>query len=97
MSTQLRGYRYRLCPTPEQRHHLSRWAGCCRWVYNAALALRESARKTGGEVPGYAAMCRQLTGWKQNHPWLREPSAVVLQQALKDLEQAVQRICSGLS
>ncbi len=38
MVPQLRGLRYKLAPTGEQRRLLARWAGCCRYVFNAGLA-----------------------------------------------------------
>jgi putative transposase len=36
----LRGFRYRFYPTPEQENLLRRTLGCCRLVYNKALADR---------------------------------------------------------
>ena len=58
MSLIKRAYRYRCYPTAEQRQVLARTFGCCRWVYNQALA-----RKTDG-LPrsGATALLRRPLG-----------------------------------
>ncbi|MGN5239442.1 MULTISPECIES: helix-turn-helix domain-containing protein [unclassified Rhodococcus (in: high G+C Gram-positive bacteria)] len=53
----LKRYRYRAYPTGEQHHALSRLFGCCRVVFNDALAARESARRAGRPIPGTS--CRR--------------------------------------
>jgi putative transposase len=95
MVASLRGYRYLLSLTGEQERELTRWAGCCRWVFNQALAAREAAYQATGEAPGYAALCKLLTAWKRENDWLRLPPAMVLQQALKDLDAGYQRFFAG--
>ena len=84
-------YRYRLIPTRSQRSALARWAGCARWVYNAALAERERVYRTTGKGAGYAALCRALAGWRAEHDWLRAAPSQVGQQAARDLTDAYTR------
>jgi len=88
MVTQLRGTRYRLSPTGEQRRVLSRWAGCCRYVFNAALAQRQATYANTGRGLSYGALCKKLTVWKTKLPWLKHPPAMLLQQAIRDLDTA---------
>lgn len=41
----LRAYKYRLYPTDEQKVLFAKTFGCCRFVYNWALALKIEAYK----------------------------------------------------
>ena len=88
MGQDLRGHRYKLSPTGEQRRLLNRWAGCCRYVFNTALAHRQAAYTTTGKGLSYAALCKQLTAWKKTLIWLKQPPAMLLQQAIRDLDTA---------
>ena len=49
MSLIKRAYRYRFYPTSEQRQVLARTFGCCRWVYNQALARKTTAYREAGQ------------------------------------------------
>jgi len=88
MGMALRGHRYKLSPTGEQRRQLARWAGCCRYVFNTALAHRQATYVSTGKGISYAALCKQLTAWKKVLPWLKKPPAMLLQQAIRDLDDA---------
>ncbi|MBL3669709.1 transposase [Streptomyces sp. M2CJ-2] len=84
-------YAFRLDPTPGQRSALARAFGCARVVYNDAIAARERARAAGQPFPTAGLLSRTLiTEAKQTRErsWLGEVSAVVLQQALRDVEAA---------
>ncbi|MBL3664680.1 transposase [Streptomyces sp. M2CJ-2] len=84
-------YAFRLDPTPGQRSALARAFGCARVVYNDAIAAREQARAAGRPFPTAAVLSRTLiTEAKKTRErsWLGEVSAVVLQQALRDVEAA---------
>lgn len=94
-----RAYRYRFYPTPEQETLLRRTVGCCRFVYNRALALRQEAWTQRQEkLSGYDLM-KRLTAWKKDEEteWLREVSNVPLQQTINDLEVAYQNFFSKRS
>lgn len=85
-----RAYRYRFYPTPEQESLLRRTVGCCRFVYNRALALRQEAWTQRQEkLSGYDLM-KKITEWKKDPEteWLSEVSIVPLQQAVNNLEVA---------
>ena len=66
------------------------FAGCCRVVFNKALALQEEQRKHKEKKSGYAELCKLLTAWRHapETQWLAEAPVHPLQQALKDLERA---------
>ena len=88
-SVQLR-YNYRLYPTPGQRIALARAFGCARVVFNDGLAARQEAHQAGLPYPSDGDLSARLTAAKATpeRAWLGEVSAVVLQQALADLNAA---------
>jgi putative transposase len=83
-------YSYRLYPDASQCEALARAFGCARVVFNDALAARKAAREAGEKYLPDAEMSKRLTASKQTpgRAWLGEVSAVVLQQALADLNKA---------
>src|SRR5712671_6410276 len=89
LGVQLR-YNYRLYPTPGQRAALARAFGCARAVFNDGLQARLEARAAGLPYITDAELSGRLTAAKATpeRAWLGEVSAVVLQQALADLNAA---------
>jgi putative transposase len=83
-------YNYRLYPTPGQRQALASAFGCARVVFNDALRARQEAYAAGRPYIGDAELSAWLTAAKKTpeRAWLGEVSAVVLQQALADLNAA---------
>ncbi|MFI1918565.1 helix-turn-helix domain-containing protein [Nocardia sp. NPDC020380] len=83
-------YNFRICPTPGQEIALARAFGCARVVFNDALKARQDARAAGLPYISDSALSRSLTKAKKTpeRVWLADVSAVVLQQALADLNTA---------
>ena len=93
-------YSYRLYPTPGQRIALARAFGCARVVFNDGLAARQAAHQAGLSYPSDRELSVRLTAAKATpeRAWLGEVSAVVLQQALADLNAAYRNFfasCTG--
>lgn len=84
----LQGFRYALYESRPTNAICRRFAGARRFVWNKGLALQLDCRSRGEPVPRYATMCKLLTTWKVDYPWLRDVHSQVLQQALKDLDRA---------
>ena len=82
------GFRCALRLKARREAVLRRWVGCRRFVFNEALAHQKAEAAAGRKRPGYAALCPRLPALKVLHPWLAEPPAQALQQALKDLCKA---------
>ncbi|MFD4456964.1 RNA-guided endonuclease InsQ/TnpB family protein [Nocardia sp. NPDC058480] len=82
-------YNFRVYPTVGQQQSLAQAFGCARVVFNDALAIREQAFREGRRVTD-AELSRLLTESKKTpeRSWLGGVSAVVLQQALADLNTA---------
>jgi putative transposase len=83
-------YNYRVYPTPGQRAALARAFGSARVVFNDALRIRRDAFVAGQPYVTDAELSAGLTRVKATpeRAWLGEVSAVVLQQALADLNAA---------
>ncbi|MEA5535794.1 RNA-guided endonuclease TnpB family protein [Crocosphaera sp. XPORK-15E] len=83
-------YRYRIYPTNQQKWHLAKLFGCCRVVFNDALAHCQQEYREGNKKPDSKQLSSRLTELKKTEEkiWLGDVSAVPLQQTLRDLEQA---------
>jgi putative transposase len=83
-------YNYRLDPAPRHRKAFARAFGCARVVVNDALQARQRAHQAGLPYITDAELSARLTAAKKTpgRAWLNEVSAVVLQQALADLNTA---------
>ncbi|KKI99153.1 transposase, partial [Prochlorothrix hollandica PCC 9006 = CALU 1027] len=80
-------YQYRIYPTPQQVKGLNRLFGCCRVVYNDALAIVRSVPQ-GAKRPSNAELQKLvITQGKKTaeRKWLADVSVVPLQQSVQDL------------
>jgi putative transposase len=91
-----KAYRYRLYPNTDQEQLFAVNFGQARYVYNYFLAERKAfyeahktEKKKGLNYEDNAAALKKLKR-DPDHLWLREGSSQVLQQVLKDLDQAYQ-------
>ncbi len=96
---QLRGFKYRFYPTDSQRLELAQTFGCARFVYNWALALRTNSYYHDNISLSYTDTSNALTKLKKDpeKPWLRQVSAVPLQQGLRHLNTAFVNFFKGKS
>jgi putative transposase len=92
-------YSYRLYPDAGQREALARAFGCARVVFNDALAARRAAYEAGEPYITDGEMSARLTASKASpeRAWLGEVSAVVLQQALADLNTAYRNFFASVA
>lgn len=69
---------------------MSQLFGCCRVVFNDALAYCQEQYRAGNKKPSSGELSKRLTELKKTEEkeWLTEVSSVPLQQSLRDLEQA---------
>jgi putative transposase len=92
-------YNYRLYPDSAQREALARSFGCARVVFNDGLHARQEARAGGLPYLSDAELSKRVTAAKRTpeRAWLSEVSAVVLQQALADLNAAYRNFFASRS
>ena len=81
-------YQYRFYPTDQQRQSLAQLFGCVRVVWNDALAFCKQSEK----LPGFNKLSAMLTFVKKTdeRQWLKDVSAVPLQQSVRHLNAAYQ-------
>jgi putative transposase len=91
-------YNYRLYPSPGQRAALAQAFGCARVVFNDGLRARQQAHQAGRPYLTDTELSARLTVAKKTpeRRWLGEVSAVVLQQALADLNAAYRNFFASL-
>lgn len=89
----LKTYEYRLYPTKKQQVQIAKQFGCCRFVYNKALALRKETYETSQKFLTKYDLINELSKWKkeENFLWLKEVYSQALQQAIFDMDTAYQR------
>ncbi|WP_326645634.1 transposase [Nonomuraea fuscirosea] len=93
-------YNVRLYPTAGQRQALARAFGCARTVFNDGLRMRREARENGQPYISDGDLSKQVITQAKKTPeraWLGEVSAVVLQQALADLNLAYRHFFASIA
>ena len=77
-------YQYRCYPTPSQRQSLARLFGCVRVVWNDALAMCKQSDKLpkNNELQ---KLCITRAKNTEDREWLKQVSAIPLQQSVADL------------
>ncbi len=93
-------YNFRVYPTPGQQIELAKAFGCARVVFNDGLRLRQQAREAGEKYICDGDLSRRLVTEAKLTPeraWLGEVSAVVLQQALADLNTAYRNFFASIT
>jgi putative transposase len=83
-------YRYRIEPTAAQEAELRRFAGARRWVWNWALARKQEHDATNKQTLRTRELEAELVVLKRQPEtaWLTEIDSQLLQQVLRDLDQA---------
>lgn len=83
-------YSYRVYPTNQQLTSLAQLFGCCRVVWNDALAFCLDLYRSEKKKPKDTELSKRLTQVKktQEREWLTQVSSVPLQQSLRDLDTA---------
>jgi putative transposase len=86
----LQAYKFQLRPKARQEAKMRRFAGCCRFLWNKALALEKKTYEETGKRTGYNGLAGLLCDWKKEEgtAFLAEAHSQILQQALKDLDRA---------
>ena len=84
-----RGYKTELDPTVKQHILLCQCAGTARFSYNYGLARKQEVYKESGKTISAIDLQKELTARKHSDlPWLKGVSKWIVQNALRDLDQA---------
>ena len=82
-----KGIKFRIYPNRQQQKLILQTFGCCRLIYNKALAMREEGYKQGEKV-SYNQTSAMLTSLKKELQFLKVVDSISLQQSLRDLDRA---------
>jgi len=85
-------FKFCLRPNKKQREKFAQFAGACRWVYNRGLAQRTDLWQKEQKRISLFDQNNQLVALKRQEEttWLKDVHSQVLQQALDDLDKAMQ-------
>ena len=93
-------FNYRIYPTDNQKQLLAQLFGCCRVVFNDAVALCKQKYQEGAEKPSNGELQKKLiTQAKktEEREWLKQVSNIPLQQSLNDFHQAYQHFFKSVT
>ena len=90
-----RAFKYRFYPTPEQETLLAQSFGCARFVYNDTLRFRTDAYYKDGTNISHSKAEKRLVSLKSEFPFLKDVSSVILQQTLRDQQEAFKNFWAG--
>lgn len=86
-----KGYKFRLKLRDGDKQQFAQFAGCCRFVWNKALAVQDELFQSENEkFLSKTKLLNLLPDWKQEYPFLKGTHSQILQQALIDLDRAYQ-------
>lgn len=92
----LRAYKYRIYPTDEQKVMFAKTFGCCRYVYNWALEMKELLYwKHNVIVSMFDMKSMVVHELRQKAPWLKEVSQNALAYAVADLYEGYTNYFQG--
>lgn len=84
----MKSYKFRIYPNESQKELIEKTLGCCRFVYNYMLALKEESYKTEKNVISMYELIKKLPQLKCKYEWLKDVDSSSLQSAVEDLDSA---------
>ena len=83
-----KGIKFRAYPNKQQQNLINQTLGCCRFIYNKGLAMRNDAFESGQKI-GYNQTSAMLTDLKKQDgfAFLKDVDSIALQQSLRDLDR----------
>ena len=84
-----KGVRVRLYPTEWQKVLINKTIGCCRFVHNQTLANCKQSYEQTQHFPSGKERSANLVSLKEEYEFLKEVSAVALQQSIRDFDSAL--------
>ncbi|MFU2081361.1 RNA-guided endonuclease InsQ/TnpB family protein [Gallibacterium anatis] len=84
-----KAFKFEIMPNGNQIRRIKQFCGCSRFVFNRALAWQNEQYEQDNSFKfSYTKIANLLPQWKKELVWLKECHSQVLQQSLKDLENA---------
>ena len=84
----LKAIKIRIYPSAEQVDFINKQLGCCRFVYNNCLAFRKDSYQNERVSISSSEAVKHITVLKKDNEWLKDVHSKVLQQSVRDMNQA---------
>lgn len=84
----LKAIKIRIYPSAEQVDFINKQLGCCRFVYNNCLAFRKDSYQNEHISVSSSEAVKHITVLKKDNEWLKDVHSKVLQQSVRDMNQA---------
>ena len=84
----LKAIKIRIYPSAEQVDFINKQLGCCRFVYNNCLAFRKDSYQNEHISVSSSEAVKHITSLKKDNEWLKDVHSKVLQQSVRDMNQA---------
>ena len=84
----LKAIKIRIYPSAEQADFINKQLGCCRFVYNNCLAFRKDSYQNEHVSISSSEAVKHITVLKKDNEWLKNVHSKVLQQSVRDMNQA---------
>ena len=84
----LKAIKIRIYLTAEQVDFINKQLGCCRFVYNNCLAFRKDSYQNEHVSVSSSSAVKHITSLKKDNEWLKDVHSKVLQQSVRDMNQA---------
>lgn len=91
----LKAFKYRISPTKEQAELINKHIGCVRFVYNNALAFKQSEYAKDKTSHSWYSLVKRLPDLKKENEWLKEVNSQSLQQAIVNMNTAFENFFKG--
>ena len=84
----LKAIKIRIYPNKEQTQFIMKQLGCCRFVYNNCLAYRRFSYENENKTVSSSESIGYIVQLKKDYEFLKEVHSKVLQQSVRDINQA---------
>ena len=84
----LKAIKIRIYPSQEEIGYINRQLGCCRFVYNNCLAYKKDNYEKEKKSISSSETIKHIVTLKNNYVFLKDVHSKVLQQSVRDLNQA---------
>lgn len=91
----LKAFKYRLNPTATQAELINKHIGCARFVYNDALAFKQSEYAKDKTNHSWYSLVKRLPDLKKENEWLKEVNSQSLQQSIVNMNTAFENFFKG--
>lgn len=91
----LKAFKCRISPTALQAELINKHIGCARFVYNNALAFKQSEYAKDKTNHSWYSLVKRLPDLKKENEWLKDVNSQSLQQSIVNMNTAFENFFKG--